>query len=203
MHLTDKDIADIARHGNEEAFRRMFHVYYGKMLSLARYYVHSNELAEEVVNDVFVKIWDQRKKLVTIKKIESYLYVLTKNHALNQIRSVRGQQLMTIDTIDLQVKVHPTDPEAELLSKEMLAVFTESVASLPEKCNLVYRMVKDDGLSYKETAAILDISVKMVEKHVGTALKRIRKDMDNYTEGAGSNMKNILISVALVVASLF
>lgn len=201
MSISRDDIIQISSHTDQVAFKKMFHQYYGKLLSLARYYVHSNELAEEVVGDVFVKVWDNRKKLIDVKNMESYLYVLVKNHSLNQIRSTSGRQFMTIDSVDLEVHASVRNPEEQLLSNEMIAVFERTVASLPEKCNLVYRMVKDDGLSYKEVAKMLDISVKMVEKHVGTALKRIRNDMDQYTDHSNTNFKN-LIYTGLILISL-
>lgn len=200
--MTKDDHINIALHGDQRAFKRMFHLFYGKLLSLARYYVHSNELAEEVVNDVFVKVWNTRQKLVEVKKLESYLYTLVKNHSLNQIRSGSGYQIMTIDNVDLEIRAIHKNPEEQLLSKEMMSVFEGSVAALPQKCNLVYRMVKDDQMSYKEVAKMLDISVKMVEKHVGTALKRIRHDMDDYTNQSGSNFKNLIYSATVILSNL-
>lgn len=200
MVITKNDIDRIAKHSDQEAFKKLFHTFYGKLLGLARYYVHSNELAEEVVSDVFVKVWDKRKKLAGVKKMESYLYILVKNHALNQIRSSAGHQFMTIDKVDLEIRVAARNPEEQLLSKEMMSVFEGSVSSLPAKCNLVYRMVKDDGMSYKETSKLLNISVKMVEKHIGTALRRIRNDMDHYTNESGSDFTS-LINVGLLFLS--
>ncbi|MEO9805147.1 MAG: RNA polymerase sigma-70 factor [Reichenbachiella sp.] len=185
------DIVRIAKHGDKEAFSRMFHEYYGKLFGLARYYVKSNELAEEVVDDTFVKIWQKRKKLSGVKNLEAYLYTIIKNHSLNQIRTNSDRQFMSIDNVDLKIKMIARNPEEQLLSKEMLSVMEHSVSSLPERCGLVYRMVKDDGLSYKEVAAMLKISVKMVEKHVGTALRRIRQEMTGYTGRSNTNLKNL------------
>ena len=200
--FSKNDLIRIAENDDHEAFKSMFHHFYAKLLSIARYYVHSHELAEEVVNDVFVKVWNKRKKLLRIKKLESYLYVLVKNHALNQIRTASGYPVMSIDKTVLEVKISPVNPEDQLLSKEMMEVLQNSIASLPPKCGLVFRMVKDDKLTYKEVAAVLNISVKMVEKHVGTALKRIRVDLDNYADGAASNFKNHLYRGLLSIAVL-
>lgn len=186
-----EDIVRIAKHGDKEAFSRMFREYYGKLFGLARYYVKSNELAEEVVDDAFVKIWQKRKKLNSVKNLEGYLYTIIKNHSLNQLRSNSGRQFMSVDNIDLKIKITARNPEEQLLSKEMLSVMEQSISSLPERCGLVYRMVKDDGLSYKEVATVLDISIKMVEKHVGTALRRIRQEMAGYTGRSNTNLKNL------------
>ncbi|MDN5214938.1 RNA polymerase sigma-70 factor [Fulvivirgaceae bacterium BMA12] len=195
------DLIKIAENGDHEAFKRMFHYFYARLLSVARHYVHSHELAEEVVNDVFVKIWNKRKKLVQIKKLEKYLYVLVKNHALNQIREASGHRVMSIDKTVLEITVSSVNPEEQFLSKEMLEVFQRSVDALPPKCGLVFRMVKDDQLTYKEVASILNISVKMVEKHVGLGLKRLRKDLDNYVDGA-SNLKSHMHKGLLLAAIL-
>ena len=196
------DLIKIAENGDHEAFKRMFHYFYARLLSVARYYVHSHELAEEVVNDVFVKIWDKRKKLMQIKKLETYLYVLVKNHALNQIREASGHRVMSIDKTVLEITVSSINPEEQFLSQEMLEVFQRSVDALPPKCGLVFRMVKDDRLTYKEVASILNISVKMVEKHVGLGLKRLRKDLDNYADGATSNLKSHMHKGFLLAAIL-
>lgn len=190
--------------GDEEAFKLLFDAFHGKLFELARYYSRSDEIAEEVVNDVFLKVWIGRKKLSDIKKIESYLFIATKNQTLSYLRSNKKElAFMSINRVELNVKLQIPDAEKTLIDKELLHTFSESIRELPEKCGIVYRMVKEDDLSYKEVAKILNISLKAVEKHMGVAIKRIRNDINTYLSCDDIDYKNIIISAFLTLCFIF
>ncbi len=201
--VNQKLIQNISR-GDQQAFRELFDRYHGKLFELARYYSKSDQIAEEVTNDVFVKIWNKRSKLTSIKQLESYLYIATKNETLTYLRDNKKElALMSINQVELNLKLQVQDAEHSFLSKELVSALEESIKNLPEKSGLVYRMVKEDNLSYKEVAKVLDLSVKSIEKHMGLAFKCIRKDLSSYLSCSDLDYKNVIISLLTILSFTF
>lgn len=201
MPFSKENIIKIAKHNDQIVFRELFDVYHAQLFVLAKYYTKSNELAEEVVSDVFYKVWKNRQKLPKVSNLEGYLYTMAKHQSVDHIRSLSNVQFMSIDKAELNIHLKSDDPEKQLLSDELFSLFEKSISSLPDKCGLVFRLVKQDGLKYREVAEMLDISVKTVEKHVGVALKIIRKDLEGYSGYSRIKIKNI-IYMALLLGSL-
>lgn len=202
--MVDSKLLKKIASGDQQAFRELFDLYHGKLFELARYYSKSDQVAEEVTNDVFIKIWKKRNKLSAIKQLDSYLYIATKNETLTYLRdNKKDLALMSINQVELNLKLQVQDAEHSFLSKELLKALEDSIKNLPEKSGLVYRMVKEDNLSYKEVARVLDLSVKSVEKHMGLAFKRIRKDLSSYLSCSDLDYKNVIISLLTILSFTF
>ncbi|MBV6641221.1 MAG: RNA polymerase sigma-70 factor [Cyclobacteriaceae bacterium] len=202
--MVDSKLLKKIASGDQQAFRELFDLYHGKLFELARYYSKSDQVAEEVTNDVFIKIWKKRNKLSAIKQLDSYLYIATKNETLTYLRdNKKDLALMSINQVELNLKLQVQDAEHSFLSKELLKELEDSIKNLPEKSGLVYRMVKEDNLSYKEVARVLDLSVKSVEKHMGLAFKRIRKDLSSYLSCSDLDYKNVIISLLTILSFTF
>jgi RNA polymerase sigma-70 factor (ECF subfamily) len=135
--------------------------------------------ADEVVTDVFVKIWTNRKKLMMVQNIEAYLFTITKRESLNYIRNHRLNS-HTFLQLNQDLRLMNSDPEQEMISREIIDVIESAINELPEKCKLVFRMVKENGMKYREVAQLLEISEKAVEMHMGKAFKRIKYSLDRY-----------------------
>lgn len=177
----EEDIPDLIKKISgadcENSFRRFFNHFYSSLFALASYYTKNQFLAEEVVSDVFLKVWKQRKHLEEIRDIQAYLLVAVKRQSLNYLRNTRYAPLFIHD-LEHQIIVEPRTPENILFSQDVLKAVSQSVQSLPEKCRLVYKFVKEEQRTYKEVADLLQISEKTVEMHVGHALKKIREDLE-------------------------
>jgi len=171
----------IARQDDEKAFRQLFEHFYPGLNDFAFYFVKTKANAEEVVTDVFVKVWQNRKKLTSIVNVKAYLFTITKREALNYIRNNKLNERLFIQ-IDDQMKFISKNPEHEYLTNELLLIISNSINNLPEKCRLVFRLVKENGLKYKEVASMLDITEKAVEMHISKALKRIKRSLDTYQD---------------------
>ncbi|MFT7034701.1 MAG: RNA polymerase sigma-70 factor (family 1) [Cyclobacteriaceae bacterium] len=132
-------------------------------------------MAEDIVLDMFTHLWQKRDSLAEITSIEKFLYVSTKNKAIDNLRLKK--ELISLDAGSDNYKEFITqrDPEKLLIEEELFNTINEAVLALPEKCKLVYRMVKEEGLKYKEVAELLDISPKTVDNQVNHAMKKIRK----------------------------
>ncbi len=170
----------ISRDDDEKALKELFDNYFGKLVETAKFYVNDHTAAQEIVSDVFIKLWNNRSSVEKINNIQSYLYTAIKRQSLNYIRDNSKRMHRSLDEGDNNIVVEMNSPEKMLLSKELFEVVNCAVKELPSKCRLVYSLVKDDGMKYMEVAETLNISVKTVEMHVGKALKRIKITLDKY-----------------------
>ena len=184
MELSQNQIESIliriSRYDDENALKVLFDAYYGKLYETARFFISDHSAAQEIVSDVFIKLWNNRSNIEKVNNLKSYLYVAIKRQSLNYIRDNSKKMHLSLDECDNCIVVELNSPEKMLLSKEFVEVLNRAVQELPSKCRLVYSLVKDDGLKYQEVAETLNISVKTVEMHVGKALKRIKIALDNY-----------------------
>jgi RNA polymerase sigma-70 factor (ECF subfamily) len=160
---------------DETAFRQFYTDHVFRLFQFAFTFVQSREQAEEIVNDVFLKLWQKREKLDRIDNISVYLYVAVKNTAANYLRQIKGK-----DTVDLEKQaVHhfylSPDPEQLLVTDELRKRIEASIDGLPARCKLIFKLVKEDGLSAAEVAAILDISYKTVTTQLSIALKKLEE----------------------------
>jgi len=185
MIIAHKDITiQLIAKSDRKAFRQLFEIYYQKLFHSALYFVKNKELAEEIVSDVFVKIWENRKSLTSIDNIETYFYVLTKNQSLQILRKKR---FTVSDDIDELYKVKQieeiTTPESNYIENEYLEYIQKAILALPPKSREIYRLFCGEQMKQKNIALILDISQKTVEYHIAEAKKKISLYIKNiYTK---------------------
>ena len=169
LHIQDQ----ISR-GNEKAFTELYGLFHRKLFYFSKAIVKSAEMAEEVVEDVFVKLWSNRLQLVSIQNLAVYLYVAVKNRSLNAI-SKKTEALIRspFDDPDIEIGSADIDPYSLMVSSEMMQKMTQAVESLPPRCKLVFRLVREDGLSYKEVSEILGMAVNTIDVQMAIAVKKI------------------------------
>ncbi len=171
--LTEPECIDRIRRGNAAAFEQLF-LRYGKgMIIFARRIVKDSDIADNVVQDVFLKVWTHRSTLDPSRNIKTYLYKATRNQAINWLRR---KDIERRHAHELHSREDSTmTPEDEWRRKEMRAAIQDAVQQLPERCRLIFSMNRFDRLTYAEIANVLNISVKTVETHMGRALQLLRK----------------------------
>jgi len=165
---------------DEKAFRELFDKYYASLVHYSAYIIGSAPLAEEIVSEVFVSIWKSRGALPGIKDIRKYLYASTKHKTIDYIRRSKNLTFISVDKKDLKEYVEYANPEDQCIEKEIFARLEEAVLRLPEKCRLIFRMVKEEHMKYEEVAEVLDISPKTVENQMIKALKAVRAEIISY-----------------------
>jgi RNA polymerase sigma-70 factor (family 1) len=171
-------IQSVVFNDDQAAFEKIYKGYYNRLFRLALSVVKSEELANEVYDDVMLNIWQKRKELTHVKNFTVYLYVSVKNASLRQLSKLGKISHITIDEhFDIQDST-PTMQE-EMMSLELLSIINHSISELSPQCKQVFKLVKEDGLKYKEVAEILNVSVKNVEYHMGNALKKISQNISN------------------------
>lgn len=163
----------IAVNGDEPSYRRIFDLFFPSLKRFAGAFVKSPELAEEVASDVMIAVWENRERLPEIENIRVYLFVIAKNKCLNLLRSRQSRFTISLDDVPIEVSFAGNDPEQLCINSEIRKKIEKAVNDLPQRCKLIFKLVKEENMSYKEAAEILDISVKTVDAQLVTALKKI------------------------------
>ena len=163
----------IARFDDQHAYKELFKSLYHYLYPFARTIVKEKESAEEVVSDVFIKVWEKRKELEKIDNLKVYLYVSTRNIAFNYLDKQKRNATFSIDDFQAEFTSVYFDPEQMLITADMLALIQKAIDQLPPKCKMIFKLVKDDGLKYREVAEVLGLSVKTVENQLAIALEKI------------------------------
>ena len=165
-------------HHDESAFTQLYVHYSKKLILFAHSLVRSKETAEEVVEDVFVKLWGGRQKLPEIQNLTVYLYVAVKNSALNKLsRKAHDLVAAPFDDLDTTIDEFAADPYDLLISSEMMARMHQAIEALPPRCKMIFKLIREDGLKYKEVAEILNISVNTIDVQMAIAVKKISQSL--------------------------
>lgn len=164
------------------AFRQLFRLYYEPMCQYATRFVHSLEVAEEIVADVFVKLWRNRGQIQLYASFQSYCYRAVKNQSLDYLKSNTGRHAMHSElTDDYQAMTTASEsPEQAIIRQEFDTMLDNAIAQLPRQGQLIYRMSRDQGLKYREIAGQLGISVRTVETHMGRSCQTLRTQLQRY-----------------------
>lgn len=167
------------RAGDATAFEALFRTYYAALASFAFAHTDSREVAEEIVQDLFLSIWTRRAEWEVTTHLRSYLYVAT----LNRVRSFRRSQrahhaanfVLAMERNGGGEREAPERTDDALAHQEALTAIRAAIAALPERTREVFLLNRDGGLSYREVAVRLGITVKTVEFHMGRALASLRE----------------------------
>ena len=155
------------------AYRQLFIQFYSKLSRFVMGFTKNKELTDEIVSDVFINIWRRRKNLGEIKNLKLYLYVSAKNTTFNYLKKLHRENLTDLDLVEIELEDPFADPGAAMITREMNLKLKSAINDLPPRCKLVFTLVKEDGLSYKQTAQLLNISESTVENQISIALKKI------------------------------
>jgi len=160
-----------------KSFEQLFRIYYRKLYRFAYAILKDKRCVEEVVSDVFMIMWKNRSRLLEIENLNNYLYITTRNLATRYSVTRNRQAFFQIEEMEIMPDSPVKTPEEILLNNELLRQYAAAVNSLPVKCQTIYRLAKQDGLRYKEIAAILNISVKTINTQLAIAAKKITESV--------------------------
>ncbi|MFC1492335.1 RNA polymerase sigma factor [candidate division KSB1 bacterium] len=163
------------RKNDSRVFEKLVGKYFEPLYRFAWRYVKDQQNAEDIVQDVFLKTWLNRKNLDPSLSISPYLYRAVRNNSLNFLRGEKNN-LYNIDEINI-TGFSAKNPEEEFIEKDRNQAINSAIEELPEKCRIIFLMKKHDGLSYSEIADILNISQKTVENQIGRAFKILRRNL--------------------------
>ena len=159
--------------GNQHAFKQLYGYFYRRLYHFALSMVKINEAAEEIIEDVFIRIWQQRANLPGIHNLKVYLYTAVKNTSLNYL-SKKAKENITepFDHIHIEF-CESVNPEQLMITAEMFNKIRQSVEALPPRCKMIFKLIREDGLKYKEVSQILNISVNTIDAQMAIAVSRI------------------------------
>jgi RNA polymerase sigma-70 factor, ECF subfamily len=157
-------------------FEQLYKKHCQNLVRFAFYYVGDMEAAQDIVQEVFLKIWNQQPTFKTPDHEKSYLYKMTRNTCLMLLRKHEVRQRYQ----QQKSEVISDSPETTYIGKELDEAYKTTIFELPEKCRIIFCMSRFDDLSYKEIAKIQGISIKTVETQIGRALVFLRKKLSSF-----------------------
>ena len=175
----DAELVRRLKAGDERALEALFSAHYGMLCGVVRRIVFAPDVAEELVQDVFYKLWSKRQDL-EIDALKTYLYRAARNTALNHLRRQKLEQAFGEREA---AKGEPATVEATddgAAEGEVAAAVRAAVGRLPMRCREIFLMSRDGGLTYQQIATELGISIKTVETQMGRALKSLRVSLAQY-----------------------
>ncbi|MBS1563717.1 MAG: RNA polymerase sigma-70 factor [Bacteroidetes bacterium] len=168
----EPDLLERIAAGDEAAFGELLEFYRNRVYSHALAYVKRSTEAEDMVQDIFVRVWVYRARLVDVKDFADYLFILSRNQLLSAMRR-RVQEMG--QEIPEDILREPDDPDVLLLKQDLAQQLHKAVAMLPPQQQAVFTLSRFEHLSQDEIAEKLGISKRTVKFHMGEALKFLRK----------------------------
>ena len=176
--------------GDESVFEALFREHYAPLCAFAGKFVGEPETAEELVQELFVQLWQKRGEVKLRGSLRSYLYASVRNSALNHIKHLKVRQ-------SYQNWFQARTPESQesnpLDVAELESNIEDAIAALPDRCREVFLLSRREGLKYAEIAERMGISVKTVEVQMGKALKMLRKSLRSWLPVLALIMHNLKI----------
>ena len=174
----EKILFENIKNGDLNSFEIVFHQYYGFLCSFAEKITNNPAIAEEIVQDFFVRLWEKREQIDIQTSARSYFYRSIKNLCLNHIQhqKIKEKHHLTIHS------EHESDDNLEdaFFEIELAKKIDESISSLPEKRQEIFRLSRESGLKYHEIAKKLNISIKTVEAQMSLAIKHLKDKLKDY-----------------------
>ena len=184
----------IALYEDIKAYEELYHLLFEPLHRFSFSIVKSHEAAEEIVSDVFIKLWQIRSKLGEIDNLRVYLYTIAKNFSINYIHKNYKNVPQSIEEMDIEPMVGVGTPEELCISAEMVQNIRRAIQQLPPQCRVIFQLVKEEGLKYKEAAEILNISVLTVRNQLAIAIRKISAVLPAYAKPVNSKLEHFSAS---------
>lgn len=175
----DKKVVELLRVGDIEAFEKVFFTFADRLYYFAFRYLRNQHDAEEIVQDVFVKLWENRANLNVQLSFSGYIFTIARNTIFNQNRKKVNEQAYQ-EYVKVFLDNSTSKTEDDLIYSDIKAIVDKVVEDLPPQRKLIYKMSREKGLSYREIAQELGLSERTIEAHIRLALKTLTKVLDDH-----------------------
>ncbi|MGB3464519.1 MAG: RNA polymerase sigma-70 factor [Cyclobacteriaceae bacterium] len=176
------------------AFRILFDTYYNDLVSFSHRYTQQQAVSEEIIQEIFISLWERRKVISIEASLKAYLYRSVRNRTINYLKNQLPKDQKTT-AIESEHGLTVTQEYHEE-NNELAEQIDRAIASLPEKCRIIFLLSRNEGLTHKEIAAELDISVKTIENQIGIALKKLRAALQPFL-----NTPAVLLLIEIVFST--
>ncbi len=185
---TEELLFNIQKNDSEQDFATLFHQNYERLFRVAFFYLQDDEMAKDVTLDVFADIWNKRKTMIVPRNFRNFSFTMVKNAAINMLEK---EQRFSHDELP-ESDNGALNPGERLEQSELFEIYERALGELPERCREVFMRVKEDGMSYDETAQLLNISAKTVDAQMQKALKHIRSAIEAYMKHGDEQTKRFI-----------
>lgn len=165
---------------NEKILKQLFDLYADSLTEFLSYYTRNHDQIEDVIQEIFIRLWEDRAEL-NIFYIKTYLFKAARNLMLNSLRNEQNR----LNLLGQWANELITESEAQdcINMKEFESLYIKAVESLPSKCKEIYKLNKENKITYKQIAELRSLSEKTVENQMSIAIKKIKEFiLDNYTQ---------------------
>ncbi|MEO9571552.1 MAG: RNA polymerase sigma-70 factor [Polaribacter sp.] len=175
MYNSDKDIIKGLKADDKKALTKLYNNYW-KLLYISAYnLLKDKEVCEEIIQDIFIDVWNKRIDIEIKVSLKSYLYACVRYKVFAEFRKNKVIRIELLEEFDKRM-LYET-PETRMMHKELKQHVNLIVETLPDKCKRVYKLSRNEQLSHKEIAGQLGISIKTVENHITKALRVLRTSL--------------------------
>jgi RNA polymerase sigma-70 factor (family 1) len=193
--LDEKHLLQQVAEGSEKAFAVLVERKWNNIYWQALTYVKSTHEAQDIVQEVFVKVWQARNKLLQIERFDSWLFIIARNHIISALRKKMDSPL-SADEFDIEETNYR--PDTALSHKNLATLIARAIELLPPQQKKAYQLSRDKGLSHEKIAELMQISKEAAKKHICRALNFLRAYLR-----AHSDITTLLLSLCLVCWQFF
>jgi RNA polymerase sigma-70 factor (family 1) len=167
------DLLKLVAEGDRNAFTQIYNNYRNKIYSIAYELTESTGVSEEIVQDVFLKIWVKRETLDEVEHFRAYLFTITRNYVFAALKRIARRERLEVSALEGAPLYHH-DTEDQVQNNEYTRILQAAIDRLPEQQRQVYNLIKKEGLKREEAAAALQLSPETVKTHLAQAMRSIR-----------------------------
>ena len=171
--IQDKWWQEVTENNDVNSFTNLHRYFYPTLVEFSCSYLGYQEPCEEVVDDVFINLWEKRHSITKIKNIKSYLFTSTRNKALDYLRKANTEPTFEKDLFKLEIIKYDRNVDADMENQEFLDLLNEAVNQLPPKCKIIFKMHLNDSLKNGEIAEIMGVGKKTVETQIYIAYQKL------------------------------
>jgi len=175
---SDEALTKAVKAGDIDAYEEIFHRYYPLIFKFVSRFIGNRGLAEDVVQNIFMRLWLNREKLDEGKSVKNFLYVSARNESFDVLKSQKENMLSLSTVLGGTDRQSSEDIEDDFDAAEKLAMVTSNISKLPPQRQLIFQMSRYEHLSNKEIADRLNLSVRTVEKHISLAIKDLKRSLN-------------------------
>lgn len=168
---------------NPKAFQLLFDYTYTTLYRYTNYFIDDKDICKDVISEVYLYLWQHRKNLPEVRNYENYLFICVRNQSLRYLKETARFQKVRLEDTDICALCDGTNPEQMTLDEELREIIELAVNTLPERCRLIFFMVREENRSYQDVADILSISVRTVHTQMCIAVKKIGEIIKEYRTG--------------------
>lgn len=190
----DLELYNKTQSGDKVSFKVLFDKYYSQLTQTAYLFVKDSDIAEEIVQEFFIKLWIKKNEININSSVKSYLFQSIRFRSINYIRDHKriASENFELELINDSIENQFEDFDYDIIKNKLVA----AIDSLPEKCKIIFLLSREESLTYKQIAEKLDISQKTVENQIGIALKKLREKLQPL-------LKNLIYSLIFLIKDFF